>query len=197
MTFNSIKDFVRALVEAIEAAGVDYLVGGSISLWVWGELRSTLDADLVIDLPLDSIEKLSAELEKIDIYLPPDILLDNLLDTRGDLALHAIHGSSGYKADLFFVREGDELRQSALRRRRLADLGGVIGKVYVHAPEDLILYKLQYYSISRQTKHVRDINSILESKTPLDEAYLMGWIERKGLGAVWEEVRKGEGGSQG
>jgi hypothetical protein len=143
----------------------------------------------VVRLTPENVVPLSQALERIEIYLPPEIILDNLLETRADLPINAIHGGSGFKAELFLIREGDELRASAFNRRRLVDFGGAVGEVYVHAPEDLILYKLIYFSLSRQTKHIRDIGSILKiMEGQLDRTYLEAWIEKKGLGAFWEEI---------
>jgi hypothetical protein len=68
----------------------------------------------------------------------------------------------------------DAFRHSALSRRQLVDLGPPLGHVFVHAPEDLILNKTAYYATSRQTKHVRDIASILATldQAELDWSYL-------------------------
>ncbi len=41
----------------------------------------------------------------------------------------------------------------------MIDLEPLLGIVYVHAPEDLILNKVAYYGLSQQEKHVRDIAS--------------------------------------
>lgn len=71
---------------------------------------------------------------------------------------------SGPKADLYPVREGDELRQSAFQRRERVDYGPPIGYVYIHSPEDLILYKLIYFGLSQQPKNSRDIAAILRAK---------------------------------
>jgi hypothetical protein len=102
--------------------------------------------------------------------------------------INAIHPFSGYKADIYPVRPNNPLREIAFKRRVLVDLGGAVGKVYVHSPEDLILFKLQYYTISRQTKHARDISSILASGQPLDREYLVKWIERLGLSEIWQTI---------
>jgi len=72
-----------------------------------------------------------------------------LTEPKGDLPINAIHMGSGFKAKLFLLREGDIYRTTALSRRRLVDLGEPIGKVYVHAPEDLIINKVHYYSLSQ------------------------------------------------
>jgi hypothetical protein len=41
--------------------------------------------------------------------------LDAILEDRADIPINAIH--TGLKADLYLVREGDELRRSAYQRR--------------------------------------------------------------------------------
>jgi hypothetical protein len=60
--------------------------------------------------------------------------------------------------------DGDALRQSAFQRRVMVNYGPPIGMVYVHSPEDLILYKLMYLGLSGQPKHARDIAAILRAK---------------------------------
>jgi hypothetical protein len=183
------EEFVRQVLAALEAAGVAYLMGGAVAAWAWGEPRATLGLDLVVNIPLEAVAKLSKELEKRDMLVPADIILDNIQETRADLPINAIHMYSGYKADLYPLREGDELRASAFERRRLVDLGAPLGEVYLHSPEDLIIYKLWYYSLSQQTKHIRDITSIvLTQGDELDYDYLEKWVNQKGLSSLWADL---------
>lgn len=35
-------DFVKLVVEALQAAQVEYLIGGAFGAWAWGEPRSTI-----------------------------------------------------------------------------------------------------------------------------------------------------------
>ena len=106
-----------------------------------------------------------------------------------DIPINAIHMHSGLNADLYPLREGDELRQSALQRRQQVDYGPPIGKVYIHSPEDLILYKLMYFGLSQQSKHSRDIAAILKSKkNELDMDYIEQWADRLGLSSLWKEM---------
>ena len=180
-----IAGFLKLVIEALNAAGVEYLIGGAIAEWAWGEPRATQDLDLVVKIPIKAINKLSKELEKRDMLLPADIILED----RADIPLNAIHMHSGLKADLYPVREGDELRQSAFQRRQKVDYGPPIGKVYIHSPEDLILYKLMYFVLSQQSKHSRDISAILKSKkNELDMNYIEQWVTRLGLNSLWKEM---------
>jgi hypothetical protein len=53
----------------------------------------------------------------------------------------------------------------------------------------LILYKLRYFAISQQTKHVRDVSSILQTlDDELNWNYLNDWIARLGLEPQWFEL---------
>ena len=183
------EDFIKLILQALQAAGIEYLIGGAVAVWAWGEPRSTLDVDLVVNIPLESVGKLSHELALRDFLVPAEIILENILEERADLPINAIHMYSGYKADLYPVRAGDELRASAFARRQRIDLGDPLGEIYLHSPEDLIIYKLWYYSISQQTKHLRDITSIvLTLGDELDEGYISFWVNKKGLTSLWEEL---------
>jgi len=184
-----IASFLKLVIEALEAAGVDYLIGGAIAEWAWGEPRATQDLDLVVNIPIEAINKLSKELEKRDMLIPAEIILDSILEDRADIPINAIHMYSGLKADLYPVREGDELRQSAFQRREHVDYGPPIGQVYIHSPEDLILYKLIYFGLSQQSKHSRDIAAILRAKKDqLDFNYIDQWVTRLGLSSLWKEM---------
>ena len=144
------------VIEALEAAQVPYLLGGALAAAAWGEPRSTLDVDLVIELEVKRVPALSAELERRWVLIPPDLMLDQLLEQRGDVAIVGHHARAGFKAELFPRWPGNELRAAALARRQRVELDSPLGWIYVHSPEDLILYKLQYFNLSAQTKHARD-----------------------------------------
>jgi hypothetical protein len=182
-------DFVHLVIEALQAAGIEYLIGGAVAAWAWGEPRSTMDVDVVVDIPFEAIPALSRELGKRDMPVPVDIILDTLTETRLDLPISAIHLPSGFKADLYPLRPQDELRRLALQRRVSVDFGPPLGMVYVHSPEDLVLYKIWYFSLSQQTKHVRDITAILKSLgNEIDFKYIDTWVARLGLSSTWQAL---------
>jgi hypothetical protein len=165
------------------------MIGGAIAEWAWGEPRATQDLDIVIKLPVKAAGRFSKELEKRNMLVPVDIILDALVEDRADIPLNAIHIYSGLKADLYLMREGNKLRQSAFQRRVKVDYGPPIGKVFVHSPEDLILYKLMFLGLSGQPKHARDIAAILRAKKDsLDYGYIEEWASRLGLVSAWKEM---------
>jgi len=83
-----IAGFLKLVIEGLDAAGVEYLIGGAIAEWAWGEPRATQDLDLIINVPIEAVGRLSKELKRKDMLVPADI------------PLNAIHMYSGLKADL-------------------------------------------------------------------------------------------------
>jgi hypothetical protein len=184
------NDFVLMVLDALEKSDIPYLIGGAVAAWAWGEPRATRDLDLIIQIPESAADKLSEELEKRDMFLPAEIIRERLKDRREDVPLNAIHGASGFKADLYILREGDAFREEAFRRRVLVDLGPGLGEVYLHSPEDLIIYKLLYYSVSEQTKHLHDITSIVQTMgDQLDTAYINKWVTVKERQDLWKSIQ--------
>ncbi|MCZ0940027.1 MAG: hypothetical protein OXJ55_15400 [Caldilineaceae bacterium] len=185
------SNFMRDVLDALEESGITYLVGGAVAVWGWGEVRTTQDFDVVVDLPVEQMAKLSEALRERGMLVPTEVMLD-LYISPADLPINAIHLPTGYKLEIFLLRPNDGLRASALQRRLLVDFGPAIGEAYVHSPEDLILYKLQYYSLSSQPKHIRDIGSIIATvgDDSLEQDYLIHWIDRLDLTEFWMEIRK-------
>ncbi len=182
--------FMRDVLDALEEAGVKYLVGGGVAVWGWGEARTTRDFNVVVDLPVEQMARLSETLRARQMLVPVEVILDLYL-SPADLPINAIHQPTGYKLEIFLLRPDDPLRASALQRRLLIDFGPNIGEAYVHSPEDLILYKLQYYSLSSQPKHIRDIGSIIAmvGDDSLEQDYLAHWIDRLELTEIWQEIQ--------
>ena len=185
----NIKSFARDVIDALEAAGLQYMIGGSLALAAWGEARSTQDVDVVVSLGSVDMPALSQELERHGMLVPVDIMQQWLNERRADIPINAIHMHSSFKAELFLLKPGDTLRLQALDRRQLVDLGPPIGQVYVHSPEDLIVYKIRFYNTSRQTKHVRDLASILFAQNEaLDFDYIDRWVAKLGCQDAWVEI---------
>ncbi|MBI1879348.1 MAG: hypothetical protein HYR94_14215 [Chloroflexi bacterium] len=84
-------DFARLVIDALDTARVEYMLVGALSLAAWAEVRSTQDVDLVVHISFESIVPLSQELEKRDMLVPVEIILDLLTKAEGDLPINAIH----------------------------------------------------------------------------------------------------------
>jgi hypothetical protein len=73
----------------------------------------------------------------------------------------------------------------------LVNFGLPLGQAYIHSPEDLILNKIHYYSLSHQSKHVRDIASMMVvSHELIDADYIAVWASSLGLTNTWQEMQE-------
>lgn len=138
-------DFLRTIVDTLEALGHPYMIGGSVASSFYGEPRSTQDIDIAVAIPPDQVGRFVQTFEKLGLYVSLEAAVDALIHRQ---PFNILDPESGYKADIFIIEtiKEDELEQSALsRRRRLLydEDHGSFASFY--APEDVILYKLKYF----------------------------------------------------
>jgi hypothetical protein len=61
-------------------------------------------------------------------------------------------------------------------------------ELFIVAPEDLVISKLDWARDTRSETQLGDVRSILGSVPDLDHAYLAEWIATLGLDALYREV---------
>jgi hypothetical protein len=156
---------------ALDAAGVEYLVGGSMASSMAGEPRSTLDIDLVVRLSESHVPKLVEELGD-EFVADPESLLRAI---RQRSSANLIHMSSALKVDLFILG-ATPFENGQMRRRRLMRVATNPDRfLYAYTPEDILLQKLRWYRMGNQVseRQWRDVLSVLRiSGATLDQQYL-------------------------
>ncbi len=180
-------EILQIVVERLEKLAFHYMVAGSFASTVFGELRYTQDADIVVNLQRGSVEDL------VQIF-SPDFYIDRsqveAAIGRGS-SFNIIHVKSAFKVDLFMLTEG-AFDQEAFGRRSPRLLNPEAGfSPYVQTPEDTILAKLRWYrqggGISDQ--QWRDVLGILKvQRGLLDLAYLRKWAEKLELEDLLREA---------
>ncbi len=98
-----------------------------------------------------------------------------------------IHNALVVKVDCV-VRKDSEYRRGEFARRRPVAIAGQ--QVFLVAPEDLILSKLDWAKESRSQTQLGDVRNLLKSVHGLDTAYLNHWAERLGLATLYQEVSR-------
>jgi len=170
----------------LEATGAPYMVTGATAAILYGQPRVTNDVDVVLSLDDATRASLLRAFPETDFYVPPESVIrtEQARTQRGHFNL--IHHESGYKADIYLAG-ADPLHAWALPlRRRLPWREGLI--LAVAPPEYVVLRKLEYYREGRSAKHPADIRAIREV-TGVDEAVIAPWLERMGLGPLWQELK--------
>lgn len=157
---DSPANALQQLLAVLDKLDLRYYVGGSVASSLHGVPRTTMDVDVVVDLPAGLIDELTG-------LLAAEFYAD-AASIRRAMALgrpfNIIHLHSAYKIDLFPLRK-DAFSKSEFGRRRFADirsLGTEPIECAVASPEDTILRKLEWYrdggkSSERQWNDLRGV----------------------------------------
>jgi hypothetical protein len=165
------------------------MVTGATAAILYGQPRVTNDLDVVLSLDDAARAALLRAFPETEFYVPPESVIraEQARAQRGHFNL--IHHETGYKADIYLVG-ADPLHAWALPLRRRVRWSESV-EMAVAPPEYVVLRKLEFYREGRSAKHPADIRAIREV-TGVDEALLAPWLERMGLGAVWQELKNSQ-----
>jgi len=170
------------ITSRLEQADIRYCLVGGMAAIAYGRPRLTLDADLVLALALDDLSRMIAAFPIDDFYLPPkEVLLVEIQPGRKG-HFNILHQHSALRADCYLTG-GHPLKEWELAHRRR--LQGPWGEAWFAPPESVILHKLLFYREGGSEKHLDDIRGMLETATPINQAFLEEWIERLQLRAEW------------
>lgn len=196
---NDQRKFNLRLIDALDMLEIVYAIGGSIAAMAYSEPRLTNDIDLLIVADVDELSKLVDEVNQWEIYISP---LESILemDIPFGLPINIVDGLLGAKAD-FYIAGGKLIDASAMSRRRRKKLyRSPDVEAWFLSPEDVILYKLDYFRQSGETsiKHPSDIAKMLRViGSEIDHTYLEKWSVEIGAAdlwcAMWEEHQKRSG----
>ncbi len=169
------SELLGVVISAMNAAGIDYMIVGSLAASAHGFERSTHDFDMVVILPKESIPALGRFLGE-GFYLDEETAREAV--ERGDM-FNVIHYDSGLKIDFWMLKD-DEFSRTQFSRRLSAEVLGM--PCYVESPEDTILSKLLWNQITPSERQLGDVAGILRiQKGKLDYGYLREWAARKGV----------------
>jgi hypothetical protein len=178
-------DELSLFVVRLEAIGAPYMVTGATAAILYGQPRVTNDLDVVLSLDDAARASLLRAFPETEFYVPPESVIraEQARIQRGHFNL--IHHETGYKADIYLA--ADPLHAWALPLRRRLRWNEDL-EIAVAPPEYVVLRKLEFYREGRSSKHPADIQAIHEV-TGVDEAVMVPWLERMGLGTLWNELK--------
>lgn len=189
------EDILRKAIDVLERLNLRYMIVGSFASSFYGEPRTTIDVDIVVDIPYGSVTSFCESFPSPEFYIEPDTVRQ-AIRTGGQFNL--IQTTTADKIDFMSLQYGTH-REGQLDRRQLRPLLDGCD-AYVAHPEDVILAKMEYYKEGGSEKHLRDIAGIMRiSSGEVDRDYIVQWAEKLGLMEVWtaalRRLAKGQGGN--
>ena len=177
---------LRAVVAALDAAGVPFMLTGSLASAYHGAGRATMDIDVVIDPTASQLRALVGSLAASGAYVSAEAA-EEALSTRSMFNL--VDTTSGWKVD-FIVRRDRAFSVTELTRRQRAEFEGC--PLWVASVEDVIVAKLEWAKLGGSARQLEDVAALRQIQAGrLDEAYLELWVAELGLTAQWEQVIRG------
>jgi hypothetical protein len=183
----TVAGLLQSVVDALDAAGVPFMLTGSLAAAYHGAGRATMDIDVVIDPTAAQLRALVRALERSGVYVSSDAA-DEALAHRS--MFNVVDTASGWKADLI-IRKIRPFSKMEMGRRRPASYEG--RALWVASAEDVIVTKLEWAKLGGSARQIEDVTALLRIQAgSLDRAYLEKWIGELGLTAQWEQATRGE-----
>jgi hypothetical protein len=104
---------VARIVQAFDAMGIQYVVGGSLASSIYGVPRATQDVDFVADLKAPDAAKLE-QLLSGEFYVDADMIRDAIVKRA---SFNVIHLATMFKADVFVMKRDAWSREEMSRAR--------------------------------------------------------------------------------
>lgn len=180
----TLEEAVLAVLDALEASAIPYVVVGSLSSNLYGIPRSTQDADFVVHVERDQLRDVRTRL-KPPLRWDPQIRFETVIATP----MQVIHvGNTGFRIELFLLTD-DGHAQSRFARRVPVEVFG--RRTWAPTPEDVVVTKLRWAKLAKRTKDVDDVKSVLTVQgTTLDWDYTHHWCDQHGTRELLDELRR-------
>ncbi|MCX6364298.1 MAG: hypothetical protein NTW58_09075 [Actinobacteria bacterium] len=174
------------IVEALDGAGISYMLTGSLVSSLQGEPRATHDIDLVVDIAVADVARVMRALSAPEHHLDEHAVRDA---ARRRTLFNLIDSSSGDKAGFRLLSDDPFDCKRFARRLQVEALGLPLS---VSAPEDTILMKLRWSAKAGGTEQqLGDAVRVYELQAgSLDEGYLDEWAVRLEVTAALAPVRE-------
>ncbi len=160
----------------LEAAGIGYMLTGSVALNTYATPRMTRDIDFVGEIFLKDALRIAELFPPDRYYVAVEAAKEAVLHQS---SFNLIHLSTFIKIDIM-VRKREDYRLTEFARRQQTILDDQ--PVWVVSKEDLILSKLHWARDNSSTRQLNDVRNLLA--TGYDQDYVQQWVQKLNLTAM-------------
>lgn len=187
MKTPDIIEVTLKVVNVLEKLGIPCYLGGSLASSAFGIPRATLDADLVANIKSEQVASME-ELLKSEFYIDTEMINNAILHKS---SFNLIHFATLFKIDVFIPKDRPFSRQVFIHRIQKAVSEDASQKIFFAAPEDIILYKLEWYKAGGKVsdRQWNDVLGILKVQgAHLDMPYLNKWARELSVLALLKKA---------
>jgi hypothetical protein len=179
---------LRPVIDALEAHGIRYYVGGSVAAAFHGVSRSTVDVDLMCELSQQQAEALIEALED-QFYVSREAAAEAI---RRQSCFNLVHYSTSYKVDIFVSGQSpfDLLTIQRATRQKLLESADF--EVPLLSVEDSIVRKLKWFELSGNSseRQWNDVSRLYElNLRSIDVGYLDSAAQQEGVSELLSALR--------
>jgi hypothetical protein len=172
-----------AVIDALEAEGVPYMLVGSLSSNLYGVPRSTRDADFVVQLGSVPIARLAGRLGP-ELRLDPQMSFETVTGTSKHVLTLV---DPPFTIEMFALSDDPHDQERFRRRHRVQTMGR---EPFVASAEDVILTKLRWGLRVRRPKDIDDIGNVIAVQGgAIDWDYVYSWCDRHGTRELLDQIR--------
>ncbi len=174
---NLFLETIEWICGKLESLRIPYMITGGSAVGFWGYIRTTMDIDMVLQMPANRLDDFLESAGKdayVDIQTAKEAVLRKSM-------FNIILNETLFKIDIVLLDENNDYEKQKFARRIKINFQGK--EIYVISSEDLIISKLFWSSIAggseRQIKDCESVWKINHEK--IDTGYINKWIKALNL----------------
>jgi hypothetical protein len=180
----SLEEATTAVIDALDAQCVPYMLVGSLSTAYYGTACLTSDVDFVVQLEIGKLPALMTQLGP-RFLLNPKMTIE--LPTAARRCLVELADKSCL-VELFLLSEDSHDVERFFRRRKVRFLDR---HAFLPTVEDAIVTKLRWFHAGQRRKDIQDARSMIAIQGDhIDWPYVYTWCDQHGTRELLDQVRR-------